>query len=114
MTASELELKNLQTTPNEAKEEFSIPLNISDIISICREFSKLSWKVQSQVENILELGVEEAIKIGIVKQESLPHIKDFLLSICQNPYFGDAILQAEECIFLIDDYYDKYTNSVLN
>src|ERR1039458_617841 len=107
MTAQELDL-TLVTTPSETEEEYSIPLDISDIISICREFNKLGWQMQNQVENILEVGVEESIRNGSVKKESLPHIKSFLLSICKNAYFGDAVSQAQDCIALIRDYEDSY------
>lgn len=109
MTAHELEVLTLDTTtPNESDEEYSIPLDISDIITICREFNKLGWQIQNQVENILEVGVEESIKSGNVKQSSLPHIKRFLQAICCNAYFGDAVSQAHDCIKLIAEYEDKY------
>lgn len=107
MTAHDLETLTLvssTTTSNEKEEEFSIPLDISDIISICREFNKLGWHIQSQIETILEVGVEESIKSGIVKQQSLPHIKSFLYSISKNAYFGDAVTQAQECIQMIVEY----------
>ena len=110
MTAHELETLALvsTTTSTEKEEEYSIPLDISDIISICREFNKLGWQIQNQVENILEVGVEESIKSGIVKQQSLPHIKSFLRSICKNAYFGDAVSQAHSCIKLIAEYEEKH------
>ena len=73
------------------EDEFNIPLCIDDIISICREYNKLGWQLQQQIENIVELGVEEAINSGEVKQTSLPFIKDFLQAITLNPYFGEAI-----------------------
>jgi hypothetical protein len=110
MTAQDLEGLTLvsSTSATNEQEEYSIPLDISDIINICREFSKLGWQIQSQVENILEVGVEESIKSGIVKRESLPHIKSFLRAICKNPYFGDAISQARDCIILIQDYEERH------
>jgi len=108
MTAPELELALVSTTSEEKEEEYSIPLDISDIITVCREFNKLGWQIQQQVENILEVGVEESIKSGHVKKESLPHIKSFLKSICQNPYFGDAVTQANDCIMLIQQYDDNH------
>ena len=109
MTAHELDALLVKTTlSNDKEEEYSIPLDISDIISICREFNKLGWQIQNQVENILEVGVEESIKSGIVKKESLPHIKSFLLAICRNAYFGDAVAQAQDCVALIQDYQDNY------
>jgi hypothetical protein len=88
----------------DSNEEFSIPLDISDIINICREYSNLGWQVQNQVEQILEVGVEESIKSGFVKKESLPHIKNFLISIHSNPYWGDASAQADICVKLISKY----------
>lgn len=90
------------------EEEYSIPLDISDIISICREYNKLGWQIQNQVESILDLGVDQAIQAKYVKRESLPHIKSFLRSICQNPYFGDAVDQAQDCIFLIEDHEQQH------
>jgi hypothetical protein len=117
MTAHELEAVTVHgtSTSNEKEEEFSIPLDISDIISICREYNKLGSQIQSQVESILEVGVEESIISGNVKTQSLPHIKGFLLSICQNAYFGDAVSQAEDCIQLIQQYQEKYQGvSILN
>lgn len=92
-----------------SKEEYSsIPLDISDIINICKDFNNLGWQIQKQIENILEIGVEESIKSGFVKQESLLHIKFFLQQIYSNPYFGDAAYQAQDCIELIQQYEDKY------
>lgn len=98
------ELDTLTLVSSETDDEYSIPLDISDIITICREFNKLGWQIQNQVERILEVGVEESIKGGYVKRESLPHIKSFLHCISQNAYFGDAVSQAKECIELIKEY----------
>lgn len=110
MIAHELDVLSLgkTTTSNDQDDEFSIPLDISDIISICREYNKLGWQIQNQVENILEVGVEDSIKSGKVKKESLPHIKSFLRCISQNPYFGDAVSQANDCIKLISEYELRY------
>lgn len=106
MTAQNLDnltlINNVAVTDQD--EEFSIPLDISDIIAICKEFNKLGWQIQNQIENILDLGVEESIKSGIVNQKSLPFIKSFLSSVSKNAYFGDAVAQAEECIHLISEY----------
>jgi hypothetical protein len=117
MTAPELKalVASGTSTTNEKEEEFSIPLDISDIINICREYHKLGWQVQSQVENILEVGIEESIKSGVVIKQSLPLIKSFLLSINQNAYFGDAASQAHDCIELIRQYEEKHSGiSTLN
>jgi hypothetical protein len=110
MTLNEFEslTVNETSTSEEKDDEFSIPLDISDIISICRDFNSLGWQIQQQVENILEVGVEESIKSGNVKKESLPRIKHFLKKICDNAYFGDAVSQAQDCIGLIQDYEEKY------
>lgn len=102
----------LNTTSNE--EEFSIPLDLTDILSICQEFNKLGLQIQTQIENIIELGVEEAIKSGYINQQSLPHIKNFLNVVCQNPYFGDAIFQAKEAIMAISEYEAKLVSLVMN
>lgn len=110
MTAHDLEVLGLKetTTTNDKDDEFTIPLDISDIISICREYNKLGWQIQNQVEQILEVGVDESIKSGNVKRESLPHIKNFLHRICENAYFGDAVDQARDGIKLIAEYEEKH------
>lgn len=95
---------NNEINSNNNDEEYSIPLDISDIISICREYNKLGHQIQNQVENILEVGVEESIKNNSVKKESLPFIKNFLQLITKNVYFGEAVLQANLCVKLIDEY----------
>jgi hypothetical protein len=106
MTINELEALRLNetTTSSEQDEEYNIPIDISDIIQICREYNKLGWQIQQQVENILEVGVEESIKTGYVKKEALPLIKNFLRQVSSNPYFGDAVSQAFDCIKLIQKY----------
>jgi len=110
MSANEFEtLSLLETSTSDDKdEEYNIPLDISDIITICREYNKLGWQIQNQVENILEVGVEESIRSGNVRKESLPHIKQFLTRICENAYFGDAVSQAQDCIELIRQYEEKH------
>ena len=110
MTLDEFEsLETVETTTSEEKDdEFSIPLTLSDIVSICRDFNSLGWHTQQQIENILEVGVEESIKSGNVKKESLPRIKYFLRRICGNAYFGDAASQAQDCIRLIQDYEEMH------
>ena len=105
MTAHKIEVSQLiNTSIINNTDEYSIPLDISDLINICKEFNKLGWQIQNQVEYIIEFGVEESLKNGNVKRESLPYIKNFLKFICKNPYFGDSVLQAEECIYLISTY----------
>jgi len=107
MTLSELDSNVLEDT-KEKDDEFSIPLNISDIISICKDFNSLGWQVQNQIDNIIEIGIEESIKKKYVEQQSLPRIKFFLQQIIKNPYFGEAVDQATECIKLIREYEYKH------
>jgi hypothetical protein len=115
MTAHELEVLRLSnSTPNNEKDdEYSIPLDISDIINICREYTKLTWQMQNQIEAILEMGVEEAIRNGAVNKGALPHIKNFLDKICKNVYFGDAIAQAQDCINIINLFLEKNSNNIM-
>jgi len=108
MTLPKLETLTIDTTISNEPGEYSIPLNITDIISICKDFNNLGWQVQKQVETILEVGVEEALLTGKVKLEVIPHIKYFLHRVCDNIYFGDAAFQAQECLELIAQYEDKY------
>lgn len=110
MTAYALKVLNLEksTLTNEKDDEYSIPICIDDIITICREYTKLNWQIQNQMENILESGVDEAIENGSVSKTSLPYIKNFLKRICDNPYFGEATDQANDCIELICQYEDRH------
>lgn len=93
---------------NEKEDEFSIPLDIFDIISVCKEYNRLGWHIQNQIESILEVGIEESINSGVVKQQFLPHIKNFLRCISDNPYFGDAVSQAKDCIKLIAEFEERH------
>lgn len=95
-------------TSTSQDDEYSIPLCMDDIISICKDFNSLGWQIQKQVENILEYGVEDSLKSGNVKQQSLPPIKYFLHRIISNPYFGDAACQAKDCLLLIRQYEEKH------
>jgi hypothetical protein len=113
MTTQQLNDFNVGLAANK-EDEFSIPNDISDIINICTEYSKLGWQIQKEVQNIMELGVEEAIKGNLVKKESLVHIKSFLKEITKNAYFGDAVSQATECIRLIEKYENNLKSEILN
>lgn len=94
-------------------DEYSIPLDISDIINICKEYNELGWTIQNQIENIIEYGVNESIKNNLIKIESLPHIKNFLIQITKNAYFGDAVSQAQECINIIENF-EKQIEKISN
>jgi hypothetical protein len=104
----DLELQ-LETVPVETnQDELDIPLDITDILSVCREYSMLGWQIQQQVENIVELGIQDAIDTRAVSISSLPHIRAFLKQVIANPYFGDAVAQAEKAVMLIDTYTDTH------
>ena len=109
MTLNEYESFTVSSVETSTQDdEFSIPIDISDIISICKDFNSLGWQIQKQVENILEHGVEDSLGSGNVKQQSLPLIKYFLHKIVSNPYFGDASSQARDCLVLIKHYEEKH------
>lgn len=112
MSNTRLKISAINNTYN-TEDEYSIPLDISDLICICKEYSLLGQKMQSQIDIILELGVEQSIKNGMINQSSLPHIKNFLQQITKNAYFGDAITQAQECIFFIEDYQKTIENHTI-
>jgi hypothetical protein len=88
-------------------EEYDIPLDISDILAICKAYNQLSWRIQGQVESIIEIGVNESINSGNITHQSLPYIMDFLKQITKNAYFGDSVAQAQECIELIKQYQEN-------
>lgn len=90
--------------PQASDDTFDIPIDINDIIEICKEYSKLGFKIQYQIQNIMEFGVQHCLDNHLIYISSLPLIKDFLNSICANAWFGDACLQANDCIALIEDY----------
>lgn len=92
-----------QTTESN-EDEFQTPIDISDILSVCKEYSRLGWQIQNQVEYIAENGVDDALKTGTVKVNSLPLVKNFLKVVRDNPLFGDAADQADECVALIEIY----------
>ncbi len=95
---------NSSQTADQDNDQFEAPIDISDILSVCKVYSKLGWQIQNQIEYITEIGIEEAIKSETVKVESLPIIKYFLQTVSENPLFGDASFQANECISLIDGF----------
>jgi hypothetical protein len=115
--SKQLELQLIEfSNPNNSNEYLDIPLDITEIISICKEYSKLDYSLQQQVEYILDYGVAESIKAKMVKKENLPQIKSFLRKICEIPFFGDASDQSRECIELITifEFTEKNCNLNLN
>lgn len=89
-------------------ETYNIPIDISDILTVCREYSQLGYNIQHQIEQMMEVGVEEAVNSGMIKAQVLPLIRSFLQSICANCFFGDACDQAYSAIMMLDDYTMKY------
>lgn len=114
MSTRKVEALKIVASEKVCEEEFTIPLDISDIISICKEYSNLGLNIQNYMDNMLELGVEQSIKNGSVKQEYLVFIREFLKAIVENPYFGEATEQAQECISLIDKYQGNSEGKVVN
>lgn len=108
MNAHDLKTLSYLNAETESNDEFDIPLDIFDIINICKEYSSLGWQIQNQVEQILEVGVEESVKNGFVKKESLPHIKSFIQKFGENPYFGDIIPQSNIIIEDINMAMEKF------
>lgn len=104
MKVQKMETVESTATNTTSDEEFGIPIDLSDILTVCKQYNQLGWQIQNQVESLFDIGVDESVRQGIVKVESLPHIKSFLDSICDNAYFGDAAFQAEECIALIEHF----------
>lgn len=100
------DLKIIDSSDDET-DEFSIPLDISDLLFICQEYNKLGWNSQYQMTYIIENGVSSAIKNGIITKESISSIRSFLKAIAKNAYFGDAATQAEECLLALEAYEHK-------
>lgn len=81
-----------------------IPLHISDLTSICKQFSKLSSKSKVVLELILDEGIE-AINTGKISYAEVYELKEFLLTIKDNPLFGDASQQADLILNEITYFY---------
>lgn len=95
---------------NSTADEYTldIPIDISDILTVCREYSQLGWQMQQQLEYVMEVGIEEAISSGKVNANVIPLMRDFLRVICQNAFFGDASDQSYQAIMMLDDYVAKH------
>lgn len=89
---------------NQLAEKTGAPIDINDIMSLCKSYSQLGYSLQHQVETILSRGIDQAIESGIVSLSSLHLIKDFLQQIEGNFYFADAADQAMECIRAIESF----------
>lgn len=89
-------------------EKIDVPIDIGDIIEICREYHSLGWQIQNEIEFIRDFGIAEGLNRGVVKPESLFIIKSFFQKIVDNAWFGDAADQACEVAFAIEDYICKH------
>lgn len=96
------------------EEDMSVPLDINDILDICKEYVLLGFSIQKQVSEIMDYGVDYCISTSKIKESNLPHIRSFLNKISSNPYFGDAVSQANSVIKYIDEYIDKKYHGELN
>lgn len=103
--ASGFELKETE------ENTVDIPIDFSDILNICKEYNKLGWHIQMHMDYMIENGIEEALASGRIDKSALPHIKSFLMKVCDNGYFGDAVDQAKEMIALLEEY--ELTNPVV-
>jgi hypothetical protein len=97
------EAQELQLLPVE-QETLDIPIGLSDLISLCQAYTEMTWQIRQQANDLIELGIDDALKTQAVSASSLPHIKSFLQQVQRNPYFGDAVAQAQEAIWLIEEW----------
>lgn len=81
----------------------STPIDISEIIAICKEYNSLGFYIQNQIDFILENGFDEAVKFGKINSSNLDYIKDFLFKLSQI-YYLDAAVQAEDLLKEISKY----------
>jgi hypothetical protein len=94
-------------------DEFSIPLDISDLLNICKEFNELNAATKLQLENIIDNGIENSLKQGLITYDGLPKIINFFSKIKENAYFGDAASQAEDFLSVMRAL-SKARNKTLN
>jgi hypothetical protein len=99
----------LDMSETEAKEEeYDTPICMDDILIVCREYSQLGNQLQHQVEAVMEMGIEEAIATHSVSISALPFVKNFLLTVGSNGYFGDAAEQARACVLMINLFEEEH------
>ena len=90
-----------------------IPLDISDITCICKKFSSLSNKSKQTLELLLEDGVQ-AINNGKISYAEVFELKDFLITIKENPLFGEASEQADLILKEITYFYKAPVSQIWN
>jgi hypothetical protein len=96
-----------------SENEFSIPLNLFEIIDICKEYNNLNTYLQKQISNIMSEGISHCIENKLVDQKSFPELISFFEKIINNQYFGEARDQAIECVQVMSLCVPKH-NKVLN
>jgi hypothetical protein len=84
-------------TPSDG-EELDIPLDISDIIEICQEYNALGFQLQSNLQSILEDGVEVSIASGKINPKFVPFLIGFFDKVSKNVYLGDSAFQARQLV----------------
>ena len=95
-------------------EESAIPLDINDLLHICKEYNSLGSKIQNNIDQILELGFDKVFETNSIDIGSIPFILNFFDEIVKNPYFGDACSQAQNSIYLINAFMYNKDNIVDN
>ena len=110
ITATETEQLQLV----QVEDPFNTPISTFDILAICREYSKLGYQMQQQVETLTELGIQDAINSRAISAAALPHIKFFYQQVIRNPLFGDAVDQAAEIVRAIEDWQEANPNKMTN
>lgn len=86
----------------------NVAIDITDILTICKQYNILGWNLQGQLEYLIENGVEETVNNGKVSVEMLPYIRDFLKSITERLTNADVVDQAYAIIMMIDYYEFNY------
>ena len=94
------------------EDEFSSPIDMSDVLEICLEYSKAGPKIQNQINMIWEEGLDYSL--DLIEKENIPFIINFFNKISNNPLFGDASSQAKDVVEKLNLYSKKYTTTKFN
>lgn len=103
MTNIANKLNGSMEVENTEETKLDLPTDIGDTLEICKQYMMLGLNIQTQLEWLIELGIEEAITERKVNVEALPHIRNFLENITEK-MFGDIIEQSYEVMMMIDNY----------
>jgi hypothetical protein len=88
-------------------DEFDIPLNITDFIEVCKNYSNLG-NYQTYIDQLAEDNEAKSVPINVI-----PGLIRFFDSISNNPYFGDARFASNKIskkLKLILNNYNKSLN----